>query len=250
MSDRTRNWATLIYPRQTAEDVTECPDNWVEVLEQMGVKACVSPLHDKDVKEDGTFKKAHRHVLFSFDGVKSKAQVVELCRKLGGISPEPINSMYAQVRYLTHKDNKDKAQYSSLDVLTFGGFEYKRYASTKEDEDKDTNAKMGKIFNIMAEMGLQEFAEVAEYLMSEEPELFSVYRKNSYFFAQFIRSKQNFTCQKAEKNILYQLTRNGGLQNPHSGNNNEEKGGNNETPIRIEGTDKKGGCTPSCLFRD
>ena len=115
--------------------MTECPDNWADVLEQMGVKVCVSPLHDKDVKPDGEYKKPHRHVLFSFEGVKSRGQVLELCKKIGGISPEPINSLYAQTRYLTHLDT-DKVKYSSTDVLTFGGFEYKRYVNTKEDEEK------------------------------------------------------------------------------------------------------------------
>lgn len=189
---RTRVWGTLIYPRQGDEE-TQCPENWAEVLEEMGVKAVVSPLHDKDTKPDGTFKKPHRHVLLSFEGVKSEAQARELFERIGGVGCEPINSLYAQVRYLTHKDNPEKAQYSSLDVLTFGGFEYKRYASTKEDEDKDTGEKMGRIFAIMAERNLFEFCHVAEFLLQEEPELFAVFRKNSYFFGQFIRSKQEFT---------------------------------------------------------
>ena len=86
------------------------------------------------------------------------------------------------MRYLTHKDNPEKAQYSSLDVLTFGGFEYKRYASTKEDEDKDTSEKMGRIFAIMAERNLGVLSRGGVPLLQEEPELFAVFRKNSVLF--------------------------------------------------------------------
>ena len=229
---RTRNWATIIYPRQKPEDVTECPENWAEVLEQLGVKAAVSPLHDRDLKDDGSgeYKKPHRHVLLAFEGVKTRAQVKELVAKIGGISPEPINSMYAQVRYLTHKDSKDKAQYSALDVLTFGGFEYKRYASTKEDEDREATERVGRIFELMDKNGLQHFHQVAGYLMQEEPELFSVLRKNSYFFAQYIKSKKDFTCFE-EQVELYLLSKGrASLHNIHYGNlppeENEEQGGN------------------------
>ena len=241
---RTRNWACLIYPRQSAEDRTECPENWPEVLENLGVKAAVSPLHDRDVYESdkvdantgelvhkaGDLKKPHRHVLFTFEGVKSERQVKELFAKIGGVGCEPINSLYAQVRYLTHKDNADKAQYSSLDVLTFGGFEYKRYASTRDDEERDTTERMGKIFNIMAEGNLDEFCHVAEYLWQNEPELFATFRRNSYFFAQFIRSKQDFTKRLAENELYLEQGRSeGGLHNLQSLPPSEtEKGGNHE----------------------
>lgn len=242
---RTRNWACIIYPRQTAEDVTECPDNWAEVLEQLGVKAAASPLHDRDLKEDGTFKKPHRHVLFSFEGVKSEKQVRELFQRIGGVGCEPINSMYAQVRYLTHKDNKDKAQYSALDVLTFGGFEYKRYASTKEDEDKECTERMVRIFNLMEERRVEDFHQVADLLWSEEPELFGTFRRNSYFFAQYIRSKKDFTCRMGEQGVFFeQDERHGSLHNPHyvtpEPPQQQEQGGTNEKPIPNQEEDTAG----------
>lgn len=190
---RTRNWATIIYPKINDDDETTTPENWVEIIEEMGVKCAVSPLHDSDIKEDGEKKKPHRHVLFAFDGVKSKSQVKELCEKIGGVGCEAINSLYAQVRYLTHLDNPEKAQYSALDVLTFAGFEYKRYANTKEDEDKEIIKQMGKIFNLMVEKSLYDFSSLGDYLITEETELFGVFRKNSYFFAQYLKSKQNYT---------------------------------------------------------
>lgn len=252
---RTRIWACLIYPRQSAEDVTECPENWPEVLEQLGVKAVVSPLHDRDVYESdkvdketgelihaaGDFKKAHRHVIFAFEGVKSEKQVREMFAKIGGVGCEPVNSLYAQVRYLTHKDNKEKAQYSALDVLTFGGFEYKRYASTKEDEDKECSEKMGRIFAIMEEHRAEEFHHVAQILFADEPELFSVFRRNAYFFAQYIKSKKEFTFHLAQNGVYLESSeREAGLHNLHYAPRNEQQGGTSEKPIRNQDTEQQG----------
>lgn len=204
MEKRTRNWSCIIYPRQGTEgEKTECPENWAEILGEMGVKCAVSPLHDRDVKPDGTPKKPHRHVVFAYDGVKTEKQAREDFAKIGGVGCEAVRSLYSITRYLTHKDDPDKAQYSSVDVLTFGGFEYKRYVETKEDEEKDTISKMGQIFNIVAESNLFDFGDLAEYLMQEHADLFAVMRKNSYFFAQFLKSKRETYARQVEQERRY-----------------------------------------------
>lgn len=201
---RTRNWSTIIYPRITEDDKTECPDNWAGILSEMGIKCAVSPLHDRDVytedKTDretgdvlhrvGDLKKPHRHVIIAFDGVKTAAQAREVFERIGGVGAEPVNSLYGMVRYLTHEDNPEKAHYSTVDVLTFGGFEYRRYATTKEDEEKQVMSQMGEIFRDIEEHELYSFSDVADYLLQEKPELFSCYRKNAYFFANYLKSKQ------------------------------------------------------------
>ena len=187
---RTRNWSTIIYPRQTEQDETTCPDNWADILGELGVKCAVSPLHDKDVNSDGTPKKPHRHVLVAFEGVKSREQAAELFDRIGGVGAEPVNSLYGMTRYLTHMDNPEKAQYSTMDVLTFGGFEYRRYASTKEDVEKETVGHIGEIMEIVQNNLIFGFSDLAEVLMTERPELFTVFRKNPYFFAQYLKSKQ------------------------------------------------------------
>lgn len=194
---RTRNWSTIIYPRQSEEEETTCPDNWADILAQLGVKVAVSPLHDKDVTSDGQKKKAHRHVIIAFDGVKTRQQAIEVFERIGGVGAEPVNSLYGMTRYLTHADNPEKAQYSSVDVLTFGGFQYNRYATTKEDEEKETMSQMGQIFNSIIENSLYSFSDCADFLMTEQPELFTCFRKNAYFFANYLKSKQNIY-----KNVL------------------------------------------------
>lgn len=195
---RTRNWGTIIYPPNGVDETT-CPENWADILGSLGVRAVASPVHDKDIAANGEYKKPHRHVLIAYDGVKSAAQVREIVDKIGGVGVEPINSLYAQVRYLTHMDNPEKAQYSTLDVLTFGGFEYKRYASTKEDEERATSGCMAEIMNASIEYGIYDFAGMADYLMAERPELFATFRKNSYFFATYLKCKRNITLKPLDK---------------------------------------------------
>lgn len=196
---RTRNWSTIIYPKQGEQDETTCPENWADILGELGVKVAVSPLHDKDVNGDGTPKKPHRHVLIAFEGVKSKEQAKEIFDRIGGVGAEPVNSLYGMTRYLTHMDNPEKAQYSTMDVLTFGGFEYKRYASSKDDEEKQTVSHMGEIMGIVTENLVFSFSDLAEILMMERPELFTVMRKNSYFFAQFLKSKREIYINSLDK---------------------------------------------------
>ena len=90
-------------------------------------------------------------------------------KKIGGAGAEPVQSLWAYTRYLTHLDNPEKAQYSSLDVLTFGGYEYKRYAVTKDDEEKEIVQNIGQRFSTSVHKILcTSFADTAEYLMAEE----------------------------------------------------------------------------------
>lgn len=227
---RTRNWATIIYPRTEEGQETTCPDNWAEILSDLAVKCAVSPLHDKDVLPTGELKKAHRHVVIAFDGVKTEKQAREVFEKIGGVGAEPVQSLWAYTRYLTHLDNLEKAQYSSLDVLTFGGYEYKRYAVTKDDEEKETVRNIGTIFNICSENSMYDFADTAEYLMAEEPKLFTTFRKNPYFFATFFKSKQRqFERLHEQARMLKEIyltsengevifgVKEGSLHNPHNG---------------------------------
>ena len=118
--------------------------------------------------------------MFAYDGVKTEKQAREDFARIGGVGCEAVRSLYNMTRYLTHKDNADKAQYSSVDVLTFGGFEYRRYAKQRRTRRRTRRPRWGKFSTLCAEYGLYDFGTLADYLMTEEPDLFGVLRKNSY----------------------------------------------------------------------
>ena len=124
---RNRTWATVIYPES-------CVQGWQEVLAAECVPAIISPLHDKDINPDNTPKKPHWHVMFMYAGPKSQQQVAELCAKLGGILPIPIQDPQSMARYFIHKDHPSKYQYDEKDVVSLGGADYYELTLTKKDK--------------------------------------------------------------------------------------------------------------------
>lgn len=124
---RYRTWATVVYP-------DSCVQGWQEVLASECVPSIISPLHDKDINPDNTPKKPHWHVMFMYSGPKTQQQVAELCAKLGGILPIPIQDPQAMARYFIHKDNPSKYQYDEKDVVSLGGVDYYELTLTKKDK--------------------------------------------------------------------------------------------------------------------
>ena len=121
--NRVRNWATVIYD-----------DSGLEKLSELKIPCLISPWHDKDINATGEQKKPHRHVMFMFEGKKSKEQIQEICEFIGGVGCEPIQSMRAYGRYLCHLDNPEKAQYDINDVVAFGGVDYIELINSVSDE--------------------------------------------------------------------------------------------------------------------
>lgn len=116
-SRRVRSWATVVYPESA-------PEGWQEMLGEQCIPVMISPLHDQDINPTGELKKAHHHILFCFDGKKSRDQVMEYVELIGGVGCEPVGSTRGYARYLCHLDNPEKAQYQLQDVRCFGGADY------------------------------------------------------------------------------------------------------------------------------
>ena len=114
---RSRNYATVVYPESA-------PADWIDRLASFVIPCYVSPLHDSDVNPTGEPKKEHYHVLFCFEGKKSKEQISQIVETIGGVGCESVNSLRGYARYLCHLDNPEKHQYSIDDVKSFGGADY------------------------------------------------------------------------------------------------------------------------------
>lgn len=124
---RSRTWATVVYAESAIE-------NWKEVLADMAVPCFISPYHDKDVNPDNTPKKPHWHVLFMFDGVKSKEQIKDITDTLRSVGQENVASTRGYARYLCHLDNPEKYQYQITDVIAYGGADYCDVISLPSDK--------------------------------------------------------------------------------------------------------------------
>ena len=108
---KKRNWAFVLYPESA-------PSDWREQLQLTGLQCAVSPLHDKDVNPDGEPKKAHYHIIVCYSGPTSFNVVKGLTDKLNQPIPIALEQIRGYYRYLTHKDNPEKYQYSADDVFT------------------------------------------------------------------------------------------------------------------------------------
>lgn len=127
MSDsRKRCFATILY-------TDSCAADFINKLESMHIPAFLSPLHNRDLKEDGSLKKPHYHLMLMFQGKKSKDQVKSIFDKLGGVGCEVIESKIGMARYLCHLDDPDKAQYLPDDVKRFAGADYLSIITTDID---------------------------------------------------------------------------------------------------------------------
>lgn len=121
---RQRAWWFLLYPESMNQMA-------MEVL--ASYRGCVSPLHDRDRWPDGTFKKAHYHVIVYEEGKTSAKALRGLVKHLNGAMLEPVGNIVGACRYLCHFDlnpdknpaDQHKVRYDANDIWTFGGFDVK-----------------------------------------------------------------------------------------------------------------------------
>ena len=106
VDSRSKIWNLMVYP-------DSAPENWKEMLVEEGIFFVCSPLHDKDVLDTGERKKAHWHVLLSFTSNKTYKQVLEVAELLNAPIPKKARSTGGSIRYMTHMDSPDKAQYKN-----------------------------------------------------------------------------------------------------------------------------------------
>lgn len=114
--ERTRLWTFIVYPESA-------PANWRDVIDELHVAWAESPLHEFDVNPTGEVKKAHYHVMLSFEGNKSYSQVTEITESINATIPQKVASARGMVRYMAHLDNAEKYQYDKSQIVGHGGFD-------------------------------------------------------------------------------------------------------------------------------
>ena len=93
-------------------------------------------VHDKDIQEDGTFKTIHQHIFLNTrDHTYTKEELLsklsqDLAIPQECISLGPAGNLYSVIRYLTHREQKWKAQYDAKDIFTNSWEEIEPYYLT------------------------------------------------------------------------------------------------------------------------
>lgn len=176
---KKRNWAFVLYPESAPED-------WIEQLQATGLPIAISPLHDKDIDPTGEVKKAHHHIILCYQGPTSYNVVKAITDGFNQPIPQALESIKGYYRYLSHKDNPDKAQYLEADIQHLNGFNILDFAELTRSEVFQMKRT---ILNIIRELRLTEYSDLIFYL--EDAGLYGemeVATNHTIFFDAVLRS--------------------------------------------------------------
>ena len=168
---KSKYFCCVLYPDSSTYDV----DKVIKSLADEHLTFAVSPIHDRDLEDDGSFKKAHFHLLLAY----SSATTLNNIRCWFNVCGLPENELHSvrvcasgcgYYRYLTHMDNPEKAQYDFNDIRIFNDsdglfYKFSKTASEKIDE-------LVRIFQIVDELNTISFHSLIQYLMLNERDLF------------------------------------------------------------------------------
>jgi hypothetical protein len=179
---KKRHWAFVAYPESCPKEIL------IEKLTQSGVQCEISPLHD-DVNPDETQKKPHWHIILSYEGPTTYANVAKLTASINATTPQPLEALKGYHRYLTHKDNPEKKQYSEADIISINGFTIRDYIDMTKSEI--TNLKRD-IMHFVEEHDITEYCdlltELDKYNLSD---MWEVAANNTIFADAYIRSRRH-----------------------------------------------------------
>lgn len=197
MATKTRAYVSIGYPESLIDD-------FVEVLQETHVQTLISPLHDKDIDQNGNIKKEHYHIMIMFDGPKTIEQAQKVFDSISATKCQPVNSVRGQARYLCHLDDPDKAQYDSGQVSCLNGADYwtlielpsNKYQSIKE------------MVKWCLDNQTLSFAELFEYSIENNETWFRVLSDNgAYVIKEYLKSKtwtveqQHITPSRKEDDV-------------------------------------------------
>ena len=129
------------------------------------VHSLQSHRYDKDLNATGEPKKAHWHVIAVYGSPTTESNVKSLTERLNAPKPIPLEQVRGYYRYLTHKDNPEKAQYDENDIQTLNGFDIRDFVEMTKSE---VNAKIRIIQKMIRELDFLEYADLLDYLQDNE----------------------------------------------------------------------------------
>jgi len=192
---KKRNWAFVLYPESA-------PAKWQDILQATGLQCAVSPLHDADVNADETQKKAHWHVILCYSGPTAQNIVEKVTASVNATIPQGLEQVKGYYRYLTHKDNPEKVQYSEADIVTINGFSIRDHADmTRAEIAKEKR-------NIMIFVEENDIVEYCDLLLELDKnnlhDTWEVAANNTIFADAYIRSRRHKLEKAFEKAISEQ----------------------------------------------
>lgn len=197
-----RNWCIIAYPESM-------PADWKQILIETGLPISISPLHDRDEKEDcpGELKKPHYHIILCWPGPTTANNVKELAGRINASTWKPVESVRGAYRYHTHQDNPEKAQYNDRanEIINLNGFDPESLNELTSTELRLLSKECLKVIN---EQGLFEYADLIDFLDSlseqdkEQSKLFDYATSHTIMLNNYLSSKRNKAKLQAEAEKL------------------------------------------------
>lgn len=176
--NKSKYFCCILYPDSATYDT----NNVIKALAAEHLTFALSPIHDRDVEADGSKKKGHYHLLLAY----SSATTLNNIRGWFSVCGLPDSELHSvrvcasgvgYFRYLTHKDNPEKAQYKDNDIRVFNDSEelFKKFSKTSSEKIDD----LVRIFQIVDELNTISFHSLLQYLMLNERDLFKMLTSSS-----------------------------------------------------------------------
>lgn len=170
---KSKYFCAVLYPDSKTYDT----DNVIKSLAKEHLTFAVSPIHNSDVDDNGSPKKAHFHLLLSYSSATTLTNIRGWFKACGMLDSDlhtvcVCASGVGYYRYLTHKDNPEKAQYNDNDIRVFNDFDgiFEKFANTEIDKIE----KRVRIFQIVDKLNTISFHYLLQYLMLNERDLFKM----------------------------------------------------------------------------
>lgn len=188
----------LSYP----DCVTNCDEEFVRDAQLMGWDFVRSPLHDSDVKEDGTPKKTHYHWLVGFDKKPPSPQdFAKFIKKYSFVYHREelvVRDPVGAYEYLTHKNHPNKHQYDDSEIFRSDFWDVEKYVTQEQKNARKRALKQaGKtadletVAKILSEIGsrpdqINSFNQLVKYATREG--CLELVLDKTFFFKTYIDS--------------------------------------------------------------
>ena len=171
--NKSKYFCCVLYP----DSVTYCVDSVIKSLAEEHLTFAVSPIHDRDIDDDGSIKKSHYHLLLAYSSATTLNNIrcwFNAC----GLPESELHSVrvcasaVGYFRYLTHKDNPEKVLYNDNDIRVFNDSDelFKKFSKTASEKIDD----LVRIFQIVDSLNTISFHNLIQYLMLNERDLFKM----------------------------------------------------------------------------
>ena len=172
---KTRRVVYLIYLDSVEPD-------YINIISSLNVKAVLSPVHDKDLNEDGTLLKPHRHLVVIFDGPITWQNAYDFGNDIKAYQHfQKLKSGSDMINYLTHDSYRgaDKFKYSKDDII---------YINSNEYDYIDNDYKL--VINYINENHIYNINSLINRLLSssDTEKLVKWVINNTYFVNQYMKS--------------------------------------------------------------